>query len=165
MTNRAMVPPEARAMVGQQVGRTQGVVRRSEFQRWAAAAGDLNPVYFDAGQARACGYRDVVMPPLFLRCVGRGAAALTDLRPDGTVIDRDVTEVPLNCTQRMAGGETTEFHGPLYPGDTVTATTTLAGVTEKAGRSGPFVLVTWRVEYVNQHGALVAETFRTMIAK
>jgi acyl dehydratase len=165
MTDHAMVPPEAMAMVGQQVGRTRGVVRRTEFQRWAAAVGDLNPVYFDAGQARAYGYRDVVMPPLFLRCIGRGVAALTDLRPDGTVIDRDVTEVPLNCTQRMAGGETTEFHGPLYPGDSVTVTTTLTGIAEKTGRSGLFVLVTWKVDYVNQHGALVAETVGSMIAK
>jgi acyl dehydratase len=165
MTTHAMVPPEARAMVGQQVGRTRGVVRREEFQRWAAAVGDLNPVYFDAGQARACGYRDVVMPPLFLRCIGRPVAALADLRPDGTVRDHEVTEVPLNCARRMAGGETTEFHRPLYPGDTVTVITTLTGITEKAGRSGPFVLVTWKVDYLDQHGALVAETIRSMIAR
>ena len=38
-----------------------GVVVKRAFQDWAAAVGDLNPLYFDEAFARSAGHRE--MPP------------------------------------------------------------------------------------------------------
>jgi acyl dehydratase len=42
---------------------------------------------------------------------------------------------------------------------------TLESIVEKEGRSGRFVLVTWRGEYRNQDRELVAEAMMSMIAR
>jgi acyl dehydratase len=65
----------------------------------------------------------------------------------------------------MAGGENWQFHAPLYDGDVITATRRIEDITEKSGRSGRFVLVTWLASYRNQDGELVAEARSSMIAR
>jgi hydroxyacyl-ACP dehydratase HTD2-like protein with hotdog domain len=65
----------------------------------------------------------------------------------------------------MAGGESTTFHLPAYHGDEVEMTRTVESIIEKEGRSGRFVLVTWRAEYRNQHRDLLAEASTSMIAR
>jgi hydroxyacyl-ACP dehydratase HTD2-like protein with hotdog domain len=42
---------------------------------------------------------------------------------------------------------------------------TIESIAEKEGRSGRFVLVTWRSEYRNQYRELVAEATTSMIAR
>jgi acyl dehydratase len=65
----------------------------------------------------------------------------------------------------MAGGENWRFHAPLYDGDVITAARQVDDITEKHGRSGRFVLVTWLAAYRNQVGVLVAEARSSMIAR
>jgi hydroxyacyl-ACP dehydratase HTD2-like protein with hotdog domain len=67
--------------------------------------------------------------------------------------------------RRMAGGESTTFHLPAYHGDEIEMTRTVESIVEKEGRSGTFVLVTWRAEYRNQHRELLAEATTSMIAR
>ncbi len=65
----------------------------------------------------------------------------------------------------MAGGESTTFHLPAYHRDEIEMVRTVDSIVEKEGRSGKFVLVTWRSEYRNQHRELVAEATTSMIAR
>ena len=65
----------------------------------------------------------------------------------------------------MAGGESWRFHGPLYDGDVITAVRRVDDITEKSGRSGRFVLVTWLAAYRNADAVLVAEARSSMIAR
>ena len=65
----------------------------------------------------------------------------------------------------MAGGEQYEFLAPFYPGDCITACTQVRNIEEKAGRSGPFVLVSMATEYTNQDGAVVARGEFSFIAR
>jgi hydroxyacyl-ACP dehydratase HTD2-like protein with hotdog domain len=44
-------------------------------------------------------------------------------------------------------------------------TRSVESIAEKEGRSGRFVLVTWRAEYRNQHRELLAEATTSMIAR
>ena len=67
--------------------------------------------------------------------------------------------------RRMAGGESTTFHLPAYHGDVVEMARTVESIVEKQGRSGRFVLVTWRTSYRNQHDELLAEATTSMIAR
>ena len=161
----SLIPDEARARIGSETARASGRVVKQEFQRWAAAVKDRNPLYFDADFARAHGYRDVIAPPLYVQYVTLGVTDLATLRPDGTP-GGQAGDIPLPaCPRRMAGGENWQFHAPLYDGDVVTATRRIEDITEKSGRSGRFVLVTWLASYRNSGGELVAEARSSMIAR
>ena len=164
-TEESLTAPEASKLIGTEQARTTGIVEKKQFQRWAAAVKDRNPLYFDADFARAHGYRDVVAPPLYVQYVTLGVTDLTTLRPDGTP-GGGSGDIPLPHTpRRMAGGENWRFHAPLYDGDVITATRQVDDITEKHGRSGRFVLVTWLAAYRNQDGVLVAEARSSMIAR
>jgi hydroxyacyl-ACP dehydratase HTD2-like protein with hotdog domain len=65
----------------------------------------------------------------------------------------------------MVGGENATFYQPVYDGDVVTCTRTIENIEEKHGRSGHFVLVTWKTTYTNQVGELLAEATASMIAR
>lgn len=153
-------------MIGRVLGRATGRVVKEEFQRWAAAAGDRNPLYFDAGYARAHGYRDVIAPPLYVQYATLGVTDLGRLRPDGTPADADgPAHVPLPGFPRlMAGGQDITVYEPLYDGTVVTAVRTITDIAVKRGRSGPFVLVTSVTRYTRDGGVVVAEISDSVIA-
>jgi len=159
--------PEALAMVGREVSRASGVVVRREFQRWAAAVGDRNPLWFDADHARAHGYRDAVCPPLFLPLAVLGVVHLDELRPDG-VPAGFLGMAPLPRTPRlMAGGDAYEFAEPAYDGDEVTAVRTVRSISEKQGRSGPFLAIVSETAFTRREGAdavLLARLVDTVLA-
>jgi acyl dehydratase len=160
-----LVGPEARAMIGTVVDRSEGRIVKRDFQRWAASAGDRNPLYFDPGFARARGYLDVIAPPLYVQYATLGVADLDRLRPDGTPASDGLGAIPLPaCPRRMAGGQDIAIYEPLYDGTAITAVRTITGITEKRGRSGPFVLVTATTVYTRHDGAVVAEISDVVIA-
>jgi acyl dehydratase len=65
----------------------------------------------------------------------------------------------------MFGGQEFDFLAPVYPGDTLTATTRLKSLEEKQGGSSPFVLTTTETTFVNQHGETVARSRQVAIAR
>ena len=154
------------SLIGQEVSRAAGTVVKKEFQRWAAAVGDRNPLYFDEDYARRNGYRDVIMPPLYLSYVTAGVMDLEQLRPDGIPLTSGTGAVPLpKCPRRMAAGDSITFLEPVYPGDEITAVRVLAGLEEKSGRSGRFVLMRFSTTYRRGDGTLVAEISGSSIAR
>ncbi|VEG52769.1 putative dehydratase, MaoC like (N-term) domain-containing protein [Mycolicibacterium aurum] len=165
MTDEGLIDAESAARVGTVAARATGDVHRLQWQRWAAAVGDHNPLWFDPGYARAQGYRDVICPPLFLQYTVLGVAALDSLRPDGSSGAVSGGLAFPRAPRRMAGGESTVFHLPAYHRDDVEMVRTIESIVEKSGRSGRFVLVTWHTAYRNQHGDLLAEATTSMIAR
>ena len=63
----SLLTPEAFAMIGTAESGAVEIAAR-DFQRWAAAAGDLNPLYFDADHLSQ--YGNDVLLPAFLHHVG-----------------------------------------------------------------------------------------------
>ena len=165
MTADSLIDPESAAKVGTVVAIATGEVNRRDWQRWAAAVGDHNPLWFDPDYARPHGYRDIICPPLYLQYAILGVAALGDLRPDGSSGAVTGSLAFPRAPRRMAGGESTTFHLPAYHRDEIEMVRTVESIVEKEGRSGRFVLVTWRTEYRNQHRELVAEATTSMIAR
>jgi acyl dehydratase len=159
----SLITDEARAQIGQVSRRVSGVVVLREVQRFAAAVGDRNPIYFDDPAARAAGYRGIIAPPLSIPHVVHGVADLAALRVDG--IPEGGRRVPLRVNRMMYGGEEVEFLAPAYPGDTLTAETRLASLEEKEGSRGPFVLSTMETVYTNQDGDVVMKTRSFSIAR
>ncbi|KDE98688.1 acyl dehydratase [Mycolicibacterium aromaticivorans JS19b1 = JCM 16368] len=161
----SLIDPETAARVGTVAATATGEVIRRDWQRWAAAVGDDNPLWFDPDYARANGYRDVICPPLYLQYTILGVSPLAGLRQDGSSGAVSGSLAFPKAPRRMAGGESTTFHLPAYHRDEIEMVRTIDSVVEKEGRSGRFVLVTWHTVYRNQHGELVAEASTSMIAR
>ena len=161
----SLIDAETVARVGTVAATATGEVIRRDWQRWAAAVGDDNPLWFDPDYARANGYRDVICPPLYLQYAILGVAQLSSLRPDGSSGAVSGSLSFPNAPRRMAGGESTTFHLPAYHRDEIEMVRTISSVVEKEGRSGRFVLVTWHTVYRNQNSELVAEATTSMIAR
>ncbi|OBK25957.1 acyl dehydratase [Mycobacterium asiaticum] len=161
----SLIDPESAQRVGTVVATASGEVTKRDWQRWAAAVDDHNPLWFDSDYARSHGYRDVICPPLFLQYAILGVTALHNLRPDGSSGAATGGLAFPRAPRRMAGGENTTFHLPAYHRDEIEMVRTVESIVEKEGRSGRFVLVTWRSEYRNQHHELVAQATTSMIAR
>jgi acyl dehydratase len=167
-SEQPLVGADALRTIGTVVSDLSGTVVRRDFQRWAAAVGDHNPLYFDDAFAREHGYREAVAPPLFPQYATLGVVELEALRSDGIPSRASsAAVVPLpGCTRWMAGGEHTVFLAPVYDGDHIRATRVITNVEEKHGRSGTFVLITSTIRYTRANDlALVAEATLTTIAR
>jgi acyl dehydratase len=165
VTEESLIDPEAAARVGTVAATATGEVNWRDWQRWAAAVGDHNPLWFDPEYARAQGYRDIICPPLFLQYAVLGVTPLDGLRQDGSSGAASGSLAFPRAPKRMAGGESTSFFGPAYHRDEIEMVRTIESIVEKHGRSGRFVLVTWRTVYRNQLGELLAEATTSMIAR
>ena len=165
MTADSLIDPESLEKIGTVVAVATGEVYQRDWQRWAAAVGDHNPLWFDPDYARAHGYRNIICPPLYLQYAILGVVALGDLRPDGSSGAVTGSMAFPRAPRRMAGGESTTFHLPAYHRDEIEMVRTVDSIVEKEGRSGRFVLVTWRSAYRNQHREILAEATTSMIAR
>lgn len=161
----SLIPVEAAAAVGTVVATATGAVVKRDWQRWAASVREDNPLYFDADHARGHGYADVICPPLYVQYAILGVTPLEILREDGSSGAASGNLQFPKAPKRMAGGESTTFLRPSYDGDVITSVRTVESIEEKQGRSGRFVLVTWKTGYTNQRRELVAEATTSMIAR
>lgn len=109
----------------------------------------FTPLYFNAEFARAHGHPGVVVDPLLVLCTAVGMS-VEDLSEAGGP---------------FLGVEDVEFHRSVYPGDTITARSTVASKRDSDSRPA-FGIVTWRTEARNQRGELVVSYRRTnLVAK
>jgi N-terminal half of MaoC dehydratase len=159
----SLIPAAALQLIGEVYQRMAGVISARECQRWAAAVGDGNRLYFEADYARAHGYRDGVMPPLFLSQSINPVVSLAELGPDGVPRSR-MPDLPLPA-RRMAGGEISEFFEPVCWGDAISSVRRLAAIDEKSGRSGRFVLVRWQTDYYRDEEVRVARITSNVICR
>jgi acyl dehydratase len=103
-----------------------------------------SPMYLNAEFARAHGHEDMVVNPLLVLCTVIGLS-VEDLSEDGGP---------------FVGIEDCTFERPVYPGDTLTASSTVLAARES--RSRPDCgLVTWATEAHNQRGERVLSYVRT----
>lgn len=161
----SLLTPEVLGLVGTVLRQEHGVVSKREFQRFALAARDLNPLYFDDQYARDCGYQGVFAPLMYLPSATAPLVPLESLGEDGT--SSVAAQLPLPaCPRRMAGGRAFESHRPAYDKTELDATYSLLSVTEKHGRSGAFVLISTQIDYVAAAtGDLLVRCVSTLIAR
>ena len=103
-----------------------------------------NPLYLNAEHARAEGHPDVVVSPMLVLCIVVGLS-VEDLSEAGGP---------------FLGIDGLTFHRPVYPGDTLTARSTVIEARGSRSRPGSGV-VTWRTEGFNQRRELVVDYRRT----
>ena len=116
---------------------------------FSTATCNWNPMHLNAEFARAHGHPDVVVNPMLVLC---------------TVVGLSVEDLS-EAGGPFLGMEDVTFHQPVYPGDTLTASSTVVETRESESR--PQVgIVTWHTEARNQNGDLVVDYRRTnLVAK
>lgn len=160
-----LIPRETAVLVGQRLGEpVSATIHAADAERFAHAAGDENPIYFDAAAARAAGHRTRVVPPGFLVWALEAPRPLEALREDGLWRDAG-PPIRLHVARVLYAGEEWEYRAAVHVGDTITAETRLASLEEKTGGSGPFVLATTETTYTNQSGEVVAIARAQRIAR
>ena len=108
-----------------------------------------NPMHLNAEYARAHGHPNVVVNPMLVLC---------------TVVGLSVEDLS-EAGGPFLGMENCSFHRAVYPGDTLTAQSTVMDVRSSDSRPNAGI-VTWHTEAFNQHGELVVDFRRTnLVAK
>jgi itaconyl-CoA hydratase len=102
------------------------------------------PMYLNAEYARAHGHRDVVVNPMLVLCTVVGLS-VEDLSEGGGP---------------FLGVEDCTFHRQLYPGDTVTARSTVVAARPSGSRPDAGI-VSWFTQGYDQHGEVVLDFLRT----
>ena len=103
-----------------------------------------NPLYFNAEYARSQGHPGVVVNPMLVLC---------------TVVGLSVEDLS-EAGGPFLGIDELTFHKPVYPGDTLSTSSSVVSVRESQSRPG-FGIVTWHTEGRNQRGDLVLDYKRS----
>ncbi len=157
---------ELAELVGTRGPDVRASVQARDFQRFAIAAGDLNPIYFDDDAARAAGYPSAVAPPVFVSGTmdwGHGPS-LDELRSDGTGADRS-SWLPLEGFRLMGGGQDLELRAPVVDGTQIVSWSALESVERKEGRSGAFLLLGLTTTYTDANGEPLVLCRDTLIVR
>lgn len=103
-----------------------------------------NPLYTNVEYAKAHGHPNVVVNPLLVFNTVLGLT-VEDLSEGGGA---------------FLGAENLTYHAPVYPGDTLTARSTVLDYRASKSQNDRGI-VTWHTEGYNQHGKLVIDYNRT----
>ncbi|MFT3907339.1 MAG: MaoC family dehydratase N-terminal domain-containing protein [Steroidobacteraceae bacterium] len=159
--DEAVVPPEARALIGRMRER-QHLVTALDIRKFAQAIGAASPIHVDAVAARAAGYPDIVAPPLFFQTMTFEAIAAERLPPDGSPIELDV---PVPATRAMGGSSDYTVHRPARAGEWIHVRSVLKDVQVKRGKSGPLYAIVVQTDFSAADGALVASETATYLKR
>lgn len=139
---------EARRTVEGLIGRpawdpVEADVTAADILRYQEAVGNTRRIEDDDGTLLA--------PPLFIPPFAVGGTIAEDgrrRRPGEVVIDHPAIR------RRLMAGCDVQFSAPIRAGETIRASSTYESVVEKAGRTGPMLLVTTANEFRNAVGEL-----------
>jgi acyl dehydratase len=87
-------------------------VGREKIREYAAVVGEQSPIYYQADEARAVGFRSVVAPPMFCAVYCAPAVAQAVFDP----------EVGIDRARFVHGEQSFEWFAPVCAGDAVTTT-------------------------------------------
>lgn len=168
------VTAEIRGLIGRKgpVRSSVEPLSRDRLRRFNQAAMEPFIPSPDGGQP----YRhDEVVPPLwplhaFVRLVDAPDpldVLLKDPELDGTygAGDTGLPPVDIPLKRILNGGVSAEFFAQPEVGDVVHAQSEYADISERAGRSGPMVIVAIRTTYTNQHGRLLCHVTNSIIRR
>jgi acyl dehydratase len=144
--------------VGETVESVEGLhVEAGKVAEFAVAVGDDDPVFRDREVAADRGLDRRPAPPTFTR-----TSMFPRYRPDG--VGRLGFDVGFDIRYELHGEQRYEFERPVYVGDTLSATTTLADAYEREGRDGDtLTFAVLETEYVDESGSLVLTERETLI--
>ncbi len=133
------------SVIGRELDEFPLPVERSKVREFARALHDDDPLYQRDAVARQAGFEGIPAPLTF-------AAASMHYRDDLQVFEH----LDLDLGRVLHGETTWEYLAPVHVGDELVARRRIADITKRPGkRGGDMTLVTFEIEFVNQHGETV----------
>lgn len=148
-----LVTDDARAWVGRSDPPITVEVSRRDIVKYSISTEQSQDKYLRGDEA----------PPMFVAGLSREVAPLDELGPDGLVEASLVPDLPLKRV--MAGGVEFDFHRTVHPGDVLVFTRSLSSITEKVGRTGPLIFVTYAITCATEAGDPVLDQKQTRILR
>ncbi len=146
-----MVDP---SLVGRALPPTHVRVEHERLERFLDALGETNPIYRDRAAAEAADFADRPIPPTYLFC-------LPMLESENPFAILETLEVDL--ARVLHGEQHFVYRAPVYVGDALTYTPTLADVREKKG--GALTLIDVATRVVNGRGEKVADLVHVIVVR
>lgn len=134
-------------------------ISSSDVRRFLLATGDHNPLWRDDAYARDAGYRERIVPPIF---VTQLLWRLLQIGKRADTIWADIPPPAPYLQMRNASTET-EWFEPVYLGDRITIQETLRDASAHEGRSSRGIHVEYDARYTNQHNQTAAVLKQTAI--
>ena len=138
-----------------------------QARRFAYAATDENPLYFDDEAARRAGYRGAIAPPMFVCSMFDHAAGPPEreLRADGVAMSA-FPGVVRPDSALLGGGQEVDFLAPVHLGDTLQVTRSLVDHYRRPSRRfGELEFVVMESLLVDQEGTLVVRIRDTLVVR
>jgi len=136
-------------------------VCRPMIRHWVEAVEDTNPLYTDEEYARSSKYGGIIAPPqmMMVWCMPRMWPW-----PEFPWVPMAELELPGDYDTYVATDMIREFYLPVRPGDILSYTMKLDGVSEeKKTRIGKGHFITTTQIYRNQRGEVVGKEIRTVL--
>ena len=149
----SLITDEIRGWIGRSEPAGTVEVSRREIIRYALASEQRLKKFLNGDEA----------PVMFLFGLFRPLVPIDDLGPDGLAAPVAAPDLPLK--RIMAGGVQIEQHQPIKPGQRLTGTRTLTNISEKSGKQGPLIFLTYRLAVTTETGEPVADEYQTRIAR
>lgn len=143
---------ELEELVGTSARTVEGLeVEAGKVDELARTLKNEDPIHRDEEAATERGYETIPAPLIFTRL-----AYFERYRPDGIGNDLGF-DLGFDQDNVLHGEQEYEFERPLYVGDVLAGTTTLADVSQKEGREGGLMtFAVYETEYRDEAGELVA---------
>jgi len=143
-------------LIGKEIATYSTRVDASKIREMALAIGDPSPLHLDPDAAKKEGYPDIIAGPTFGVC----------LKLWGGFDFHGICKVlQINPFKVLHGQQEYEYFGEIIPGDTISITTSVENIVEKAGKKENMKIITLADEFVNQKGEKVLIGKSTIIER
>lgn len=143
--------------IGQKLATFTVEVQRNKINELTTAIGDTNPVYHSREAAQSAGFPDVPISPTSPTIFNFWGSSR---RGEG------MASLGINVTRILHGEEEYEYLAPIYPGDVLTAVTTVVdGKTRQSSNGASMDIVTTETRYTNQNDQPVLNTRSTVVVR
>jgi len=159
-----MLPEEVTKLVGKAGDVRVFGVEKGAIERFADAADDQNPLYYDEEYARNSRYGSIIAPPGFISShwFTRGVSRWRIQNEPSSSLTAELVnaleKVGFTNPGLVDTGMEYDFFNPARAGDTITASQKLKDITEREGKTGKMVFFTIETTYTNQNGDLVGKS-------
>lgn len=151
MAEGSLITDEMRKLIGAPGEQVIFKVEEGAIQRYAQAIGNPDPLFNDIEHARNSKYGRLICPPGFTGWPIKGS------RPAFKVLE-SLTKAGAP-PRLLDGGIEHEFFMPIGAGDTLTATTKIADISEKK----KMMFTTVETEFLNESGEVALRSRATFI--
>lgn len=151
-SQQSIITDEVRAAIGSEVLGPPELVEMKAIRDYAIAISwpdPPNPLHVDNEYATSTRYGGIIAPWTFYTSLGRNVSPQRLQLPEPRV--------------QVRGGNDYEYFRPIRPGDVVTATCKILGLSEREGRAGKLVFTLIEKSFINQRGELVGISRSTII--